>query len=244
MLHNNQSGRNVALTTMGGWAIVLFMARVEVGRKRKLVFWLILGGICAFSLLFLVLGLLSYRSALITLAHHGSASGESRLEPYSSKLGAFVYLPRGWAIERDDKAALIAKNEAGAVFSIYPAGTGMDEKSIQASFPLISGVLGNILARNCLDKSYSRPELRMTNLRTGPVYYYFTSCAGKDGSSVAVVTMSWLNGVDAYTGGTFFRNPTMDIRGLTFALLSGNPAWLSAARQDATPSQYAPEPRR
>ncbi|MDE2313561.1 MAG: hypothetical protein KGL04_05255, partial [Elusimicrobia bacterium] len=245
MLHNKRSGRNVALTRISGWAIVFSMARMEAGRKRKLAFWLILGGICAFSLLFLILGFLSYRSALITMTRRGSAtSSASALAPYSSKLGPPIYLPQGWTIERDDKAALIAKSGPGAVFSIYPAGTGMNEKSIRMRFPLISGVLGNILARNCLDASHSSPELQRTLLRSGPVYYYFTSCAGRDGSSVAVLTMAWLDGAGAYTGGTFFRNPTSDVRGLTFALLSGNPAWLSTSRQDAAPSQSAPEPRR
>ncbi|HVC08326.1 MAG TPA: hypothetical protein VNH15_00115 [Elusimicrobiota bacterium] len=190
-------------------------------KTRRRVFWVILGGICALSLIFFALGFLRYRAVLAIKSNSATAFG-GQLTPYSSKLGPVLYFPGDWSINRDDSGALVAKNGTGAVFSIYPAGSHADAKAVQTLFPLISGILENIFARNC-SGDLPRTDLQETRLPSGPVYYYSASCAGKDGSSIAILTMAWLDGANAYTGGTFFKNQSADIRPLTFALLGGSP---------------------
>ncbi|HVA67279.1 MAG TPA: hypothetical protein VNK24_10210 [Elusimicrobiota bacterium] len=98
----------------------------------------------------------------------------------------------------------------------------MNATAIQTLFPLISGILRNIFDRNCSGNP-PRTELQSATLASGPVYYYSASCAGKDGSSIAIFTMAWLDGTNAYTGGTFFKNQSADIRSLTFAILGAEP---------------------
>ena len=197
------------------------MLRNARRRKSKLVFWVILGGICVLSLAFFALGFLRYRAVLAIKANSEVTPG-GQLAPYSSKLGPVLYFPGDWSVERDDSGALVAKNGTGAFFSIYPAGSPMNATAVQTLFPLISRILRNILTRNC-SGNFPRTDIQEATLPSGPVYYYSASCAGKDGSSIAVLTMAWLNGANAYTGGTFFKNQSTDIRSLTFSILGGTP---------------------